>query len=398
MKKSIPESQWIHTPVWLKATAGMRMLTPDQQVSIMRNVQQFLTDKTKSPFLFKAEWATIIPGIYEGGYGWISYNYLRKIIGPKRRFDDSSIAPYAVVEMGGASAQVTAMAEADEVKSIPDGNIFSFDIAGQHYVLYSHSYLGYGGEQAREKLSKNLEVSGDIIKDPCLNPGYARSRDVVRKDVFDGSAEVGIAIEGDSDEKSCLKAVKSSIIESVNVESCVHLIGGQYTMDCQSQPKWVSAAKNYLVFENFFWAASGAHVLKDGHKPVDVDAPPQFPLITTPKEFKDAAAEVCGKKWDQINEEYPKDGQDKSNNNKWCFMLSYATSFLIDGLKLPLSKEITIQRNVEGSEIEWALGAVYKELEDFSKSQFSMEGDINESGQKKNVESNIRGPTQLRSV
>ena len=79
-------------------------------------------------------------------------------------------------------------------------------------------------------------------------------------------------------------------------------------------------------------------------------------------------------------------------------MLSYATSFLIDGLKLPLSKEITIQRNVEGSEIEWALGAVYKELEDFSKSQFSMEGDINESGQKKNVESNIRGPTQLRSV
>ena len=46
-------------------------------------------------------------------------------------------------------------------------------------------------------------------------------------------------------------------------------------------------------------------------------------------------------------------------------MLSYATSFLIDGLKLPLTKEITVQRNVDGSEIEWALGAVYKELEDF---------------------------------
>ena len=53
-------------------------------------------------------------------------------------------------------------------------------------------------------------------------------------------------------------------------------------------------------------------------------------------------------------------------------MLSYATSFLIDGLKLPLTKEITIQRNVEGSEVEWALGAVYKELEDF----VSTNGDI----------------------
>jgi len=105
--------------------------------------------------------------------------------------------------------------------------------------------------------------------------------------------------------------------------------------------------------------------LKDGHKSSDIDAPPSFPLITTPKEFKDASAEVCGKKWAQVNEEYPKDDQDKSNNNKWCFMLSYATSFLIDGLRLPSTKEITIQRSVEGSEVEWALGAVYKELEDF---------------------------------
>ena len=365
MKSKIPEFQWSHTPVWLKATAGMRMLSPDQQVAIIQSVQQFLIDKSNSPFLFRAEWAAIIPGTNEGGFGWIAYNYLRKMIGPKRPLDDTEITTYAVVEMGGASAQVTAMAKPDEVKLIPDENLFSFDIAGQHYALYTHSYLGYGGEQAREKLSKNLEISGDIIKDPCLNVGYMRSRDVSRRDVFDGSSEVGVAVEGDSDEKSCLKAVKSSIIDSVNMESCVHMIGGQYTMDCQSQPKWVSSIENYLVFENFFWAASGAHVLNDGHKSSDIDAPPSFPLITTPKEYKDASAEVCSKKWTQVNEEYPKDGQEKSNNNKWCFMLSYATSFLIDGLKLPLTKEITVQRNVDGSEIEWALGAVYKELEDF---------------------------------
>ncbi len=45
-------------------------------------------------------------------------------------------------------------------------------------------------------------------------------------------------------------------------------------------------------------------------------------------------------------------------------MLSYTAAFLIEGLKLPWTKEITVQRLVGDSEIEWALGAAYKELED----------------------------------
>ena len=256
------------------------------------------------------------------------------------------------------------MAQPGEASSIANGDKFNLNIAGQSYTLYTHSYLGYGGEQAREMLTSALPPKADLVKDPCLQVGFSRSRDTKRSDVFGGSGTDGVAIEGDSDKDSCLKSVKKYVINSVDPKSCVHEIGGQYTMDCQSQPKWVTSAENFLVFENFFWAASGTHVLKDGHKSSDVEAPTQFPLVTTPKEYKDAAQEVCDLKWDQLMADYPKDGQDKSNNDKWCFMLSYATSFLIDGLKLPLTKEITVQRNVGDSEIEWALGAVYKELED----------------------------------
>ena len=41
-------------------------------------------------------------------------------------------------------------------------------------------------------------------------------------------------------------------------------------------------------------------------------------------------------------------------------MLSYTAAFLLDGLKIPGAKDITVQRVVGDSEIEWALGAVYK--------------------------------------
>ena len=52
------------------------------------------------------------------------------------------------MEMGGASAQVTQIAS----KNVPEA-WFSFVMGTKTYMLYTHSYLGYGLEQAREKLS-----------------------------------------------------------------------------------------------------------------------------------------------------------------------------------------------------------------------------------------------------
>jgi hypothetical protein len=62
-------------------------------------VVRFLSDKTKCPFFFRSSWAKIISGNEEAGFAWIAYNYLKKIIGPKKIMSQK---PYAVVEMGGA--------------------------------------------------------------------------------------------------------------------------------------------------------------------------------------------------------------------------------------------------------------------------------------------------------
>ena len=79
-------------------------------------------------------------GNEEGGFGWIAFNYLKKIIGPKKSATAES--PYAVVEMGGASAQVSQMAPtAKDVSTylilpvVLVGIIEIFDVISHYFPL-----------------------------------------------------------------------------------------------------------------------------------------------------------------------------------------------------------------------------------------------------------------------
>jgi len=177
LKENVPEEVWGVTPIWLKATAGLRMLSSVQSDAILEDVRNFLLDAANSPFLFRPSYARIIPGKEEGAFGWVAFNYLKRIVGPKKISSDS-VHPYAVVEMGGASSQVTQRVplelssaktnvrggtseasrstNAIKTNNIPLENHYSFHIEEELFELYTYSYLGYGSEQAREKLNTAL--------------------------------------------------------------------------------------------------------------------------------------------------------------------------------------------------------------------------------------------------
>ena len=141
VKAQVPSSDWESTPIFLKATAGLRMLAPETAEAILNSVRDFLGNRNHSPLMFRPSWARVIPGQEEGAFGWIAYNYLKRIIGPKRNAVD--VIPYAVIEMGGASAQVTQLAPSQrEIEEIPSDFRYSFSLEGQSYTLYTHSYLG----------------------------------------------------------------------------------------------------------------------------------------------------------------------------------------------------------------------------------------------------------------
>ena len=62
IKTQVPESMWVDTPVWLKATAGLRLLDKSSSDKILSSVRDFLSNPTHSPFYFKPTYAQIISG------------------------------------------------------------------------------------------------------------------------------------------------------------------------------------------------------------------------------------------------------------------------------------------------------------------------------------------------
>lgn len=77
--------KWNRTPVYLKATAGMRLVKnlPSRD-RIMETIRSYLSDRTKNPFYFERTMARVISGEEEGVYGWMTANYLVSRAGEDR--------------------------------------------------------------------------------------------------------------------------------------------------------------------------------------------------------------------------------------------------------------------------------------------------------------------------
>ncbi|KAJ8598331.1 hypothetical protein CTAYLR_002961 [Chrysophaeum taylorii] len=328
MRGQIPEPMWMSSPVYLKATAGLRMLPLDRSEAILESVRGTLA---ASEFMFDVDdGAKIIAGTDEGGFGWLSVNYLM------HNFENEHWT--AVVEMGGASAQVTELARSNLRGRIPDGSSFSFAVGGKKYDLYANSYLGYGLEQAREKINAVLRDE-NRNEDPCLYEGYAKSASDERDSVYDGAP--GIQVAGAGDFGNCRALVETVLFPQTPCShaSCSRIQGA-------FQPKDLPEA-NVLAFENFYYTASMLGL----HQP-----------DTQPQQFRFEAKKVCNTHWtDLLASDYPKDDSDKADLTKLCFSGVYLAMFLEKGLGLQPDKKITVQQTVDGNGIDWSLGAAIHE-------------------------------------
>lgn len=435
LKEKIDSKEWAQTPIWLKATAGLRMIPPAKSNAILESVRKFLSNPSESPFYFQPFHAKIISGQEEGAMGWLAVNYLLKLVGPFSNANDNN-RPYAVVEMGGASTQVTQAAmTSSEVRAIHPDYLYRFQIEENTFTLYTHSYLGYGGDQAREavnsylddkhtqSLKTNKETTSTTItsslKDPCLNPGYLRPLGTKRNDAYEGP-DGAFHVVGGSENKgeSCHITTELALFEKRHTENMHELSEAEmssgvkalegsnphgcevvhepFSFNCVHQPHFVKSSPNFLVFENFFYAASGTGIegnpttvpdstgggLEANEKADTVFLVTEeekkkqmqqrkeeeekgmksiFPLRTSPKEFAASADEVCSIPWEKMQYMYPRDSQPKTQNSKWCFIVSYAYLFLTHGIGLHDQQTITVRQSVGNSDIEWAIGAAYKE-------------------------------------
>ena len=124
-----------NVPVFLYATAGMRLLSDDKQAYFYAEIKKWFTEHPQWPLLD----ARTISGKEEGVYGWLSLNYYLHTLQAKQH-------PLAgLIEIGGASAQVVFPVKYASL--IDPIDVTAFKLYGRNLQVYSHSFLGLGANE-----------------------------------------------------------------------------------------------------------------------------------------------------------------------------------------------------------------------------------------------------------
>jgi Golgi apyrase len=225
--QQIPPSQHSSTPIYLLATAGMRLLSPtardailDSACSTLRSHYPF-TVESASSFGPCGESVRVITGEEEGMWGWVAVNYLMDGFGhapkppktmsasgasssgllplaplaePPPDSSGESVTPvdvhhhsptFGFLDMGGASTQLAFSPTSNELarSGYPDTDLRKISLrllSGEEveWPVFVASWLGFGTNKVRERY---LEVLHDRwrssssnsdksipIPDPCL--------------------------------------------------------------------------------------------------------------------------------------------------------------------------------------------------------------------------------------
>ncbi|KAG8518641.1 Ectonucleoside triphosphate diphosphohydrolase 2 [Galemys pyrenaicus] len=150
MLQAVPRDRHADTPLYLGATAGMRLLSwrdPAATALVLEEVERTLA---RYPFSFRG--AHILSGKDEGVFGWVTANYL---LGNfiKHDWGGSWLQPrtktLGAMDLGGASTQITF--QTDSPAEDPAA-VVQLQLYGQPYRVYTHSFLCYGRDQVLLRL------------------------------------------------------------------------------------------------------------------------------------------------------------------------------------------------------------------------------------------------------
>lgn len=391
----VPASKHKETPLFILATAGMRLLNVKQQEAILNDLRTDIPNEYS--FLFPPASAQVITGKEEGIYSWISVNYLMG------RFDHSVNAeqPVAInlgkgpittrqrsigmLEMGGASVQIafeiTSKYELEEIKQrrnaksesgmqdvLAEFNLGCSDHDTDHsYLLYVTTFLGLGANTARDtylktylgsELAKNKSVSNNLmaqnevpkkslslkIVDPCLSKEAVEHVNVTTKD-----RTYELVIEGAGNFDVC----RTKLLEFLDPKREVLAKCGSNSSSSSCPLKQLQETRVSFSDSEFYGFSELWYTLEDVLR-----LGGQYNFF----KFKDAAAEYCSTKWPVLESRFNKKLYPKADRERLiheCFKSVWVMVLLHDGLHMPNSynkyKSVSI---VGGSTVQWTLGAL----------------------------------------
>ncbi|KAG7492525.1 hypothetical protein MATL_G00014900 [Megalops atlanticus] len=321
-KEKIPVWRHPETPVYLGATAGMRLLrmfnaaVSDQ---VLSSVERFLQTY---PFLYQG--ARIISGQEEGAYGWITVNYLN---GNFRK----ALTTMGALDLGGASTQITFVSK-QEVES--EENSMLFRLYGNDYHVYTHSFLCYGKDQALKlALAKQLQTGESQLRDPCFHPGYIEQKSLASSpcvpETRPHDSERTFTHTGTGNASLCQEVVK-------RIFNFTHCPWGRCSFNGVFQPP---VEGQFGAFSAFYFVMNFLNLTSDSLE-----------------QSKLKMDHYCSTPWAEIKQRYPSVKQ--KYLAEYCFSGTYILTLLENGYNFTSEnwKDIQFIKKIGDSDAGWTLG------------------------------------------
>lgn len=320
------------TPVFLLATAGMRLLPDSQRKNILAQICSFVRSNTKFQISSCDQHIQVISGETEGLYGWIAANYLLGGFDtPEEPSRTKKHHTFGFLDMGGASAQMAfapneteALRHAEDLKLI---RMRTLNGLIAEYKVFVTTWLGFGANEARKRYVEKLLNAGDklnpkTLPDPCLPTGLSIS---TKGDVFLPSPKT-------------IKGKSPYLIGTGQFDKCLNQTYPLLEKDaiCIDEPCLLNGTHvpaidfdvNHFVGVSEYWHTTH-EIFEKGHKDKAYD-------LNT---YQKRVSEFCSQDWEKIEKGIGRQKWGKKVDEKTavevCFKASWLINILHEGIGIP---------------------------------------------------------------
>ncbi|ORZ15351.1 nucleoside phosphatase family-domain-containing protein [Absidia repens] len=346
----VPVQQQSSTPVFLMATAGVRLLPMGEQTALMDTTYFVINDCGTH--------IQTIPGELEGVYGWVAVNYLMGGFdsSAQLQFPSSSLGQqkkqqhtFGFLDMGGASAQIAFEPDhhqkEEHVADLTKIHLRTLDGSPMDYDVFVTTFLGYGSNEARRRyLEQRVKILFDNQKqqqqhdgdgtmtsgtsgrqglldqyhrlpldDPCL-PLHLELTDA-------DTTSVPLQLTGTGQFAACLEATLPLLNKDAECPTKPCLFNGVHTPS-------IDWSVHQFVGISEYWYTS--------HDVLGLGGVYDF------TEYEQKATAFCGKDWARELQEHPDwDAIEIQRYQLQCFKSAWMVNVLHSGIEVPRHVDAT---------------------------------------------------------
>lgn len=351
----IPHDQLASTPIYLLATAGMRLLPARQQKNVLSAACSYIREAFPFHLPDCDEQIRIISGEEEGLYGWIAVNYLMDGFDKHERSDDDGgggdqgrrrklSSTYGFLDMGGASTQIAfEPSEVEQVKHADNLHQVHLRLLSGKDVkhpVFVTTWLGFGTNQARsryidQEVERHVRTSttaaaslpqGDdddsvaaLVDDPCLPKGL----------MLPDARHTSVTLHGTGDFVQCLRRQAPLLNKEAACTDEPCLFDGVHV------PPIDFSVNHFIGISEYWYSTQDVWGTALGNGGV-------YDYVA----FEKHAIEFCGRDWQEILREHERDSNGSAGSSlktsvelsrleTQCFKAAWIVNVLHEGIGIP---------------------------------------------------------------